>query len=262
MHGRRRLLAAVAALAVATLLSGCGDLVGTPAGTDVDLDGSWHLVSARDGGGAFDLVGAPVTLVVEGDEAGGTSACNLYGGRVDVDADAVRVSELGGTEMACEPAVMALERRYLDALGAVAVAARARGRLTLSGPDVVLEFASDRPERDVPLVGTPWLLESLVAGDTVSSVAADGVLRFLDGGRLAGTVGCGRLSGRYALDGDRVVLTTLTDRDPAAEACPPAARAQHAHALDVLRDGFTAEVDGDRLTLTGGDGLGLQLRAG
>lgn len=256
-----RVVRALAGLAVALLVVACGEQVGTATG-DVDLDGSWHLVSGRDARGAFDLDGPEVTLTVEGEEAGGTSACNLYGGRVAVDGEEVRLSELGGTEMGCDRDVMTLEQRYLVALGAVERGRRTADALSLSGPDVALEFSLDPPVRDAALIGTTWLLESLIDGETVSSVAKEGDLRFLDGGVMVSTVGCGIQRARYVLEGADVTLTGLTDRDPAAGACPPDVEAQHAHAVDVLRDGFTAHVDGDRLTLMNQQGKGLDFRAG
>ncbi|HEU4515579.1 MAG TPA: META domain-containing protein [Nocardioidaceae bacterium] len=256
-----RVAHALAALAAALLVAGCGEQVGTATG-DVDLEGSWHLVSGRDADGVFDLAGRKVTLKVEGEEAGGTSACNLYGARVAVDGDDVTLSELGGTEMACEPDVMALEQRYLEALGAVERGERGDDVLRLSGPGVTLELSLDPPVEDAALVGTTWLLESLIDGDSVSSVAEQGDLRFLDGGVMVATVGCGTQRARYVLDGDDVALTDFTDRDPDAGTCPPDAEAQHAHAVDVLRDGFTAHVEGDRLTLMNQQGKGLDFRAG
>ncbi len=247
------------ALSALLLVTACGDQVGTTTG-DVDLDGRWHLVSGRDAGGAFELAGRQVTLEVRGQEAGGTSACNLYSGTVTVAGQDVSFGGLGGTEMACEPAVMALEQRYLEALGAVRHGRRSGDALRLSGPDITLELSLAPPVEDADLVGTTWDLESLVDGETVSSVAVEGDLRFLESGLLVAALGCGTHRARYELDGDVVTLSELTDR-AAAGACPPDVEAQHVHALDVLGDGFTVHVEGDRLTLTGQQGKGLEFRA-
>ncbi len=251
----------IALVATAVLLAGCGEQVGTATG-DVDLEGSWHLVDARDAAGAFDLADREVTLTAKGTEAGGTSACNLYGGRVDVAGDSVTISQLGGTEMACEPAAMELEQRYLAALQSVERGERTGDSLTLSGPDVTLDFGLDPPVEDAALVGTTWVLESLVDGDSVSSVAHDGELTFLRGGVMVGDVGCGQQRGRYSLDGDEVVVTAFRDRDPSAGRCPDDVEAQHDHVVAVLHDAFTATVEGDRLTLMTQAGKGLEFRAG
>jgi heat shock protein HslJ len=251
----------IALVATAVLLAGCGEQVGTATG-DVDLDGSWHLVDARDAAGTYDLADRAVTLTVNGNQAGGTSACNQYGGRVEVAGDSVTISELGGTEMACEPAAMELEQRYLAALQSVERGERTGDSLTLSGPDLTLDFGLDPPVEDAALVGTTWVLESLVDGDSVSSVAHDGELTFLRGGVMVGDVGCGQQRGRYSLDGDEVVVTVFRDRDPAAGRCPDDVEAQHDHVVAVLHDTFTATVEGDRLTLMTQAGKGLEFRAG
>lgn len=263
-HGPR--LRGLAALAVlAALAAGCGSGSGddpAPGGgtsQQVDLDGSWHLVSGRDAEGTFVLRGREVTLKVDGRDAGGTSACNLYGTEVTVDGDAVRFGAAMGTEMACEPPVMELERRYLAGLQAVERAERTEETLTLSGPDVVLELELDPPVRDAALVGTTWVLESLIDGETVSSTMGRGTLVLAEDGTLTGSSGCRILRGSYELDGDRLVVGELL-ADPAAGRCAEGAEAQHDHVVGVLRDGPTVAVQGDRLTLTARDGQGLDLR--
>jgi heat shock protein HslJ len=245
----------------AALLAACGDQVGT-ADAGTDLEGSWHLLRGTDATGALDLPrGREITLKVDGTQAAGTSGCNLYGGRVRVDGSALRLSNLAGTEMACETAVMDLEQRYLAALQAVERGRRTDATLELSGPHVTLRFELDERVEQAELVDTVWVLESLVDGDTVSTPASGGELRFLDGGVLVGTITCGPLRGRYSLDGASVMVTELRDRDRATGRCPDDVEAQHSHVVDVLRGGFTAEVDGRTLTLTNDDGLGLVFHA-
>ncbi len=102
---------------------------GTPSepGTTVDraavsADGSWVLVAGTLDGEPLDLVdGRDVTLVIDGSEIGGTAACNGYGGSVTLGEESefggsFAVGELAWTEMACEPAVMELEQRFLAAV--------------------------------------------------------------------------------------------------------------------------------------------------
>lgn len=257
--GNARLMAVVLA---ATLLSACGDQVGT-AEAGSDLVGRWHLVEAADGASALDLAGGRggITLRVEGGKAAGTSGCNLYAGRWRADGSTVRLAGLGGTEMACEPAVMDLEQRYLAALASVERGERAGDTLTLSGRGVLLRFEGDAPVERPALVGTTWVLESLVDGETVSTPASDGELRFLGDGVLVGDITCGPLRARYSREGDNVTVTDLHDRNPAAGRCPDDLETQHAHVVDVLRDGFTARVVGSRLTLVNAEGAGLFFRA-
>lgn len=243
------------------LLSGCGDPGGTSGPAQVDLEGSWHLSAGHDDGGPLPLKHGQVTLVVEGHEVGGRSGCNAYGTSVDVEGATVRFGPVGGTEMACDPPVMALETRYLEALTVVREADRRGDVLTLSGPDVALDFGLDPPVVDAELVGTRWVLESLIEGESVSSAMPGGRLVLRADGSVEATTGCGTASGDYSLRGRQVQVAALeAGLDPAAR-CTEQAVAQHDHVVGVLEKGFTAEVEGDRLTVTDDNGLGLDFRA-
>jgi heat shock protein HslJ len=258
--GARLLPKAMAVLAVTVLPTACGDQVGTAA-ESLDIAGSWHLVEGRDAEGDLDLGHRQVTLAVEDGAASGTSACNMYGANVHVEGETVRFAEIGGTEMACEPDVMELERRFLAVLGAVEAGERDGDVLRLSDADATLTFARDAPLDDAALVGTTWALESLVDQEAASSVVPGGELRFLEGGVLTGSSGCRAVRGHYEVHGQRVSVSELDAGDPHAGACMPDAEAQHGHVVDVLREGFAVHVEGDRLTLTSPQGLGLALRA-
>lgn len=248
--------------ALASLLTACGAGPSGPAGPapgDPDLDGSWHLVSGRDALGSLpDPASRTITLVVDGRDAAGVSACNHYSTTFSLDGDDLRIGPAAGTEMACEPPVMELEQRYLEALVGVRHAQRAETTLSLTGPDVVLDFELDPPVVDRDLVGTTWLLDSLVDGDTASSTYPGGELRLLADGTLEGSSGCAPFRGRYRVEGDDVTVTALDVGRSEDAACP---FAQHRHVVDVLTEGFTVEVDGDRLTLLSARGRGLSLRA-
>lgn len=245
----------VAGLAAAA--AGCGDGVGADAG-DVDLGGAWYLVSGSDAEGPLDLAGREVTLVVDGDEVGGTSGCNQYFGTLTVDGDAVDVTGLGGTEMACEPPPMELERRYLGALDAVERGVRTGEDLTLAGRDVTLDLSPEPPVADAPLTGTLWRLTSLVDGETASSVSGDASLTFGGGGSLEGSTGCREVRGRYDVEGSRFSVGTF---EVGAGRCPPDLRRQHRHVVEVLDGVLVVAVEGNGLTLTGEAGKGLGLAA-
>lgn len=261
MRSRQARTLPLAVALLGLLLAACGQQVGTADDGVVDLDGAWHLVRGSDADGSFDLAGRTVTLQVDGDRAGGTSACNHYSGRVRVDGDEVRLGGLAGTEMGCEPAVMELERRYLTALAAVTRADRRGASLTLAGPAVTLAFEADAPVEDRPLLGTAWLLESLVEGETVSSVVPGGRLLLDPDGRLRAATGCGALRAAFRLDGNRVEVSGLVAEPVPAPRCSDPAAAQRRQMIDVLTDGFTAAVEGDRLTVRTRAGKGLQFRA-
>jgi heat shock protein HslJ len=161
------------------------------------------------------------------------------------------------TEMACAERVMAAETAFLEALPRVVDAARDGDRLMLTGPDV--EFVFDRlaPVPLAQLVGTDWVLDSMVARDVVSSVAGDpATLRLDAGGAFSGSTGCRTFSGRWVTANGGISPTDLGMEGE----CPPELADQDGHVVGVL-EGFRAAVDGQTLTLTGDGGEGLVYRA-
>ena len=251
----------VGALVFLLALSGCGG--GTrPAASEaspVEVTGTtWALEEATvDGDAVLVPVGYRITLLVDGDQAGGTSACNGYRASWSADGKQVAVGLVSGTEIGCEPDVMAAESTYLLALPRVTTAARAGARLRLTGDGVDLMFTAREGVPVEALVGTTWELDTLVDGETAAPPAGEvATLRLKEDGTLTGSTGCRDLSGRYVVTGDEVRLTSFA----ADGGCPQELATQDSHVVEVLGDGFRAAVDGPRLTLTsvGARGLGYQ----
>jgi heat shock protein HslJ len=237
------------------VVAGCG----TATGSAPEVTGEWELVEfSRDGAVVPEPVGGRATLVVSDGELGGTSFCNSYSGTYELDGDDLSVSGLGGTEMACAPELMDAESAYLAALGSVEQAATAEGYLVLSGGDAELRY---RPVPEVPasdLVGTAWVLETLLDGEVASSTTgARAVLELADDGTLTASTGCRGLTGSWSLEGDVVRVTGV---EPEAAACEPDVAAQDDQVVAVLSADFQVAVSEDSLTLTGADGLGLVYR--
>jgi heat shock protein HslJ len=141
-----RFAAALAALALLTVVAGCGpmaasDIVGEP----VNLDGtSWTLVRLQ----GQDLIPeTQATLAFEGEQIAGTASCNHYFGSVTIKGETLTVGTVGNTEMWCAApeGVMDQEMAYLKALGSVARYNVENGELTLYDADdqALLVFASE-----------------------------------------------------------------------------------------------------------------------
>jgi heat shock protein HslJ len=229
--------------------------------TAVALDGTWRLTAANQAGDALALDAThPITLDVTGDRASGRSACNSYSGRVQAKADAVTFDGLGGTEMACMPAsVMDLEQAYLTALQGVDRAVRDGDRLTLTGPDVELSFRAGPAVPDADLVGTDWRLDMVVDGDTASSISdRPATLLLGPNGRLTGSTGCNDFGATWQATGDDIAVD---DFAITLVACSGDLGRQDAAVTAALRDGFTATITGDALTVAGASGHGLVYRA-
>lgn len=258
MH--RRLV--ITALVATFLAAACGATGATPApsaGGPVDLTGSWQLASGTVDGAPFPVVAdSPITLTVQGTTIGGRAACNQYGGELTVVDGAPRFMMSHMTEMACQEPAMAAEAAFSAALPRVTAASRDGERLTLSGPGVELAFDRLEPPPLAELVGTEWVLESLVVGAAVSSVAGDpATLRLDAGGTFTGGTGCRTFSGKWiqADGGIRPAELRMDQTD-----CDPALQPQDGHVVGVL-EGFRASIDGQTLTLTGDGGAGLVYRA-
>jgi heat shock protein HslJ len=243
-----------AVLAAAVLLTAC-DLMG-PIGQS-PLDGSWRLTGGTHSGDPIPLVdAAPITMTFDGSRVGGTAACNIYGGEVTVDGNAIRIGSLSMTEMGCDAPVMASEAAYLAALADVERFERRDDMLTFTGEGVELTYAFVPPTPDAALIGSTWLLDSLVEGEAVSSVMGEpATLELRDDGTLSGSTGCRTFDGGYTMSDGGVEVTDLVNDD---RACPDLVR-QDEHVLTVIGDGFAYEIDGERLTLTDGR-IGLVYR--
>lgn len=256
MHRAVLLLSAAMALAACGGGTGSGGTGGGP-----DVTGDWELAGGTADGAALPQPpGARATLRLGDGEVGGTSFCNLYSASYRLSVSSFSVDGLGGTDMGCEPDVMAAESAYLDALGDVEGAASDGADLLLTGDGVELRFTPVAPVPEDELVGTRWTLETLVDGETASSpVGEPATLELSHDGTLTGSTGCRDLTGRFTIEGDVVRATELF---AGTDDCPADVAAQDGHVVTVLGDGFQVWVDGDRLTLSDPDGRGLVYRAG
>lgn len=260
------------------LLVGCGDDTSTP---DSGLDGStpdvtlpapddrrpdavtgdWILTSGTVDGVALVLVdGWDITLTVESGELGGTAACNGYGGFVDVGDGTFAVGEMSWTEMGCESAVMELEQSFLRALSAVTSFVVVDGTLTLTGPATELSFGPVAPVPDSEIVGTTWVLDTVIEGDAASNSPnmSAATLTLDDDGTLTGSTGCRLLEGEWVIAGAQIVFTSFAAiDDPLAGVCAPESERLDGFIVTVLGDGFTVEVEGSRMTLMSQGDQGL-----
>lgn len=243
-----RLTALIAYAAAAVLtLTACGD---EEPGDSVrhDWDGVWVLASGTQQGGPLVLVDShPVTLVLDGDAVSGISACNHYGGTVTRSGDSFTVGAMSMTEMACPPdSVLTLESAFHAALNDVTTAALDGDLLTLSGDAVELVFERQPAVPSADLLGTTWMLDSLLAGDVVSSTMGTGSLILSADGTVSGSTGCRNFTGSWEQDGTSLRFQLATTR----QACPDETRAQDQQVLAVLDAQPEFAIDGQSLTLT------------
>lgn len=257
---------------VAVLLGGCGggatgeisavSSVSTAPQPRLDVGSdTWELTEATiDGQPLAVPTGHRITLRVDGEQVGGTAACNGYGSTWTVDGAHVRVgADIGQSAMGCAPDVQAAESRYLGALPRVETGVRDGGQLRLSGDGVDLTFVAQEPAPVADLVGATWVLESTLVRGVESAVAGEpATLLLADDGTLSGSTGCRTLTGEYDVSGDEVHFWSLG----ADGECPDELWAQDSHVVEVLGDGFQADVDVDgRLVLSSVGQIGLMYGA-
>lgn len=247
------------ALFIATMLTSCGLPRGaTPTiGSDVTLEGgTWVLAEGIVDGRPIQVPdGSRITLTLgQGDQVGGSSACNGYGATVDIEGERVDFDITGGTDMGCAPEVMAAERDYLEALPRVTEVTRQDATLELSGSDVALTFELSQPVAIEDITGIEWELESLVeAGTRAPAQGEPAKLVLREDGTVTGSTGCRKLHGRYDTFGDQINFPHF-----AAEGdCPPELQDQDNHIIQVLGDGFSAQLQGQTLRLTSDGNVGL-----
>lgn len=222
-----------------------------PSPTEIP-DGDWVLIEGID-----TVPGFPITLSIDGTAASGRAACNSYFGTVSVDGTTVSFGEMGQTLMGCEPPVQNAETAFLTALMTVEGFTINGDRLTLFGPGVDLRFDPVVPTPTSDLVGTNWVLDTLIEGDAASSVSGDAATLLLQAdGTLTASTGCRTLTGRWMDNAGVIVVPELS----ANGECSDAMSKQDSLVVTVIGDEFRAEISGDRLTLTsmGGDGLGYR----
>lgn len=110
--------------------------------------GRW-LAEDVDGGGVIDNLQSVIEIAADG-QVGGTGGCNRIGGQAVIEGTSISFGSMFSTEMACAPAVMDQEGKFLDALGRVASFRRdeARGKLILldaAGKEIITLAQHDGP---------------------------------------------------------------------------------------------------------------------
>lgn len=245
------------------VLTSCGEPTtpAAPGSPSASYDGTWQLFEGHGPKGEVAVIdGYRITLTLEGEDASGTAACNSYGGTVEIQGDSFAFHGGGMTEMACRSDVMEAESAYLAALEDAKSTTRSDDTLRLTGADTKLRFELRPPVPTAQLLDTRWELESLIYGSSADSMASSAtpahLVLHIDG-TVTASSGCRELTGEWVESGDEITFT----RWETEGACPDELRQQDNHIVGVLGDGFTVEIEGDRLTVFSSGGLGLVYRA-
>lgn len=257
-------LRVAAVLLLSIGLASCGSTAPTPTPPfePVDASGDWILESGTlDGAGIPVLADYPITFSVDGTEVGGQAACNDYGGRLTLVDGQIRLGQTSSTAMLCgdpDGEVMRSEAAFGRALGEVRAARLEGDRLTLTGPAVELVFNRQAPIPLAELVGTDWVLESVIDGDVASAAIGDpATLRLDKDGSFHGSTGCRTFTGTWIEAAGRLAATQLAMEGE----CPDGLAGQDGAVAEAI-DGALVSIEGDGLTLTKNGGSSLVYRRG
>jgi heat shock protein HslJ len=195
--------------------------------------------------------------------------CNTYSAPATIVAGVLRVENLGGTEMGCDPERHEQDEELAAFLMSGPTLTLEDEKLTLTGETDTLVL-TDRvvADPDRPLEGTRWVVDSLIDGDSVSSVPAGAGEAYLElaAGAVSGSGGCNEFSGEAVVDDGTITFGALVTTDMA---CDPAVMAHEAAVLAVLTGEVEWQIEARTLQListedgpSGADGPpGLGLRA-
>jgi heat shock protein HslJ len=247
------------ALLVATA---CGSRAGS-GGTE--LNGRTYLsIAVTENGAPRPLVtGTRIRLTFDQDgrRIAANAGCNHLGGQARIDAGRLVVTDLATTDMGCDR-----PRHDQDEwLGKLLLASPS---ITLTGTELVLATPTaelrlqDREvaDPDRPLVGTKWVVDTLIDKDVASSIpqGAAAHLTLAADGSLAGSPGCNTMGGSFTSTATTMRFSGIFTTKMACE--DGRMRVEQA-VLDVLRDEVTYEIEANVLRLHHASGRGLQLRA-
>ncbi|MET7618894.1 META domain-containing protein [Streptomyces sp. NPDC005408] len=262
---RNQLSIPVTALALLALAA-CGTETGSGSGsgdgggsvsTDLPLTGvHWSVDSVTVGGKKSPAPeGAHVEIGPKG-HAGGSFGCNSFGADVTIDGDTITVGNAVQTEMACDKNRMSFEDALRAAFSGKLKAKITDGRLTLTtekGDSIALSA-----QKSAPLVGTKWTVNSLVTGDTASSLPAGtekkAYMTFGKDGSVRGSLGCNTFTSTAKISGSTITFDRLATT---RKMCTGTAMTVESHLLKVLEGKVTYKLQHNSLSLTAESGKGL-----
>lgn len=225
--------------------------------TPADLNGRAFL--STDVAGATLVPGSQVRLTFEGDTLGAQAGCNSMGGSYAIQGGILQIGPMMTTEMACEEPLMAQDQWLSSFLDGATIALDG-STLSLAREGVTLTL-QDREvaDPDRPLVGTRWILESLVSNDAVSSVPAGvtATLTFTED-RVDVEAGCNTGSAPVTVSATTIVFGPL---GLTKMACGAEAMAVERAVTEVLAGTVDYTIEADALTLDAG-ATGLGYRSG
>lgn len=250
------------------------------AGTGGDDDAPWNRTflstAVTENGEPRPLVGGTrisLTFVEDGHRIGAQAGCNSMGGQASFEGGRLVVGDLATTEMGCDPPRHAQDEwlaGFLTSRPQYSFSGDTPEPPGNSGSTLTLDNGTTRivlddrevADPDRPLRGTKWVVDTIVEGESASSVpaGAEAYLVFGDDNHFSGNAGCNRMGGDSVIHEDTSTITfsgVITTKMACQED-----RMRLERAVLATLDGDVAyQIDAAVLRLDGPDGHGLRLRA-
>lgn len=251
------------------LSAGCGRGTISQSGADNSDHEPWGRTflstSVTENGQPKPLVeGTRISLrFSDGREIGAQAGCNSMGGPASFEAGRLVVGDLATTEMGCDPARHTQDEWLARFLTSRPKAELAAETLTLENDSTRVVLTDRRvTEPDRPLRGTKWMVDTIVEGESASSVpaGAEASVIFGDGDRLSGNTGCNGMGGKAVVHEDTHTVT-FSEVITTKMACDDDRMRLERAVLATLKGDVAYGIEADVLRLDGPDGHGLRLRA-
>jgi heat shock protein HslJ len=255
-RSRAGLVSAVLAIAAVVIaLAGCSTAA-------PNLDGREFLsVEVSEGGAPKVLVaGTRISLRFDQRDLGANAGCNGLGGTYTIELGRLVYEPGGQTLMGCEPPLEAQDGWLIAFLDSDPMIVLAGNELLLTSGAISMRLLDrEVAEPDLNISGPTWTVESIIDGDTVSSVpeGATATILFKADGTVEVDAGCNRGSGTWRLDGAGIRVESLALTKMACQG--PGAQLEGAVLRVLDAASIQAQIESNVLTLVGGD-AGLQLR--
>ena len=218
-----------------------------PVDPTIDLDGREFLST---GSAGFEIVGGTIIRVSFADgEMSASPGCNsMSNGRYTIEGDNFSVEQAGMTEIGCDPPLMDQDQRFKEFLHGPLTIALTGDELTLTSPAASITFLDRRvADPDRPLEGTRWVVDTIISGDSASSVPGDAVasLTIVDGVAQV-EAGCNTGTAPVSTDESTITFGPLVVTDMA---CETAVMELEAAVVATLTGEVTYQIEAGRLTL-------------
>lgn len=278
-HTRTRLVLAAATAGLFTLAA-CGDptiepadsTTATTAAPDTTAPGSTSVSTPSDLAAALDgraflsqsttgitlAPGATLRIEFADGMVGVSGGCNGQSGEPVFDGDRMTVPSMMSTMMACEQSLMDQDAAIAAFLAAGVTVALDGDELTLTADDGATIELLDREvaDPDRPIEGTSWVVNGVIADDTVSSGwgEAEATITIVDG-QAQVFAGCNRGSATAEVGDGTITFGPLA---LTKMMCDEDAMRLEAAVVAVLQGEVTADIEASSMTLMNGtDGLML-----